>query len=86
MNSLANKSITSQVNIKRREIMAKKNKYPVEETSNADVIECVYCGHAFNGNKACNGDMDCSSVKCPECKKEMEVTMSIVYTCYPQKE
>jgi len=66
--------------------MARKEGYPVEETSNADVIECVFCGHTFNGHSACNADMDCSNVTCPECGKNMEVTMSIVYTCYPWKE
>ena len=49
-----------------------KKKYSIKETINYDVCECVYCGHIFNGREAMNGDMDKSSVECPNCEKEMK--------------
>jgi len=48
-----------------------KKKYSIKETINYDVCECVYCGHIFNGREAMNGDMDKSSVECPNCEKEI---------------
>lgn len=47
-----------------------------------DYCKCIYCGEEFDGSKACNYDMDADVVKCPECKKEMGVRMSIEFECY----
>lgn len=60
--------------------MARKIK---QETKHIDDCECVYCGHIFDGKDACNGDMDCSTVECPNCEKEMLVMLSIEYVCQP---
>lgn len=54
-----------------------------EETKRIDDCECVYCGHVFNGRNACNGDMDCKIVTCPKCKENMDVLISVEYTCQP---
>ncbi len=54
-----------------------------EETVRVDDCQCVYCGHIFNGRNACNADMDCQIVTCPNCEKEMEVSISVEYTCHP---
>lgn len=56
------------------------------ETKRIDDCECVYCGHIFDGRDACNADMDCSTVTCPNCSKEMLVLLSIEYTCLPCEE
>lgn len=53
------------------------------ETINIDNCECVYCGNIFDGRLACNGNMDECIVACPMCKKEMQVDLSIEYTCHP---
>lgn len=53
----------------------------MRETATVDNCQCVYCNHIFNGREACNGNMDCWSVKCPECEKEMYVALSIEYVC-----
>jgi NAD-dependent SIR2 family protein deacetylase len=58
-----------------------KKKYSIKETINYDVCECVYCGHIFNGREAMNGDMDKSSVECPNCEKEMNISISVQYVC-----
>lgn len=60
--------------------MARKIK---QETKHIDDCECVYCGHIFDGKDACNGDMDCGVVECPNCEKEMFVMLSIEYVCQP---
>lgn len=54
-----------------------------DETRCIDDCECIYCEHKFNGRNACNGDMDCQSVTCPKCGKEMYVSLSIEYLCTP---
>lgn len=54
-----------------------------DETTTVDDIECVYCGHIFNGNEACNYDLSCQSVECPECGKEMFISISPQFTCRP---
>lgn len=53
------------------------------ETKTIDDIECVYCGHKFDGSAACNYDMDCRTVDCPKCGKEMEVSISVEFLCHP---
>lgn len=63
--------------------MARKIK---QETKHIDVCECVYCGHVFDGKDACNADMDCDIVECPNCEKEMLVMLSIEYVCQPQED
>lgn len=55
----------------------------MKETTRVDACECIYCGHVFNGRRACNGDMDRNRVECPKCEKEMNVLLSIEYTCTP---
>ena len=60
-----------------------KKKLFSEETVMVDDCQCVYCGHIFDGRNACNADMDCKCVTCPKCKKEMEVYISVEYTCRP---
>jgi NAD-dependent SIR2 family protein deacetylase len=64
--------------------MAKKKLFS-EETKMIDSCQCVYCGHIFSGRNACNADMDRSLVKCPKCEKEMQVFLSIEYTCVPME-
>ena len=54
-----------------------------EETVQVDKCQCVYCGHKFGGRRACNDDMDCRTVECPKCEKEMNVFISVEYTCSP---
>lgn len=54
-----------------------------EETVQIDNCQCVYCGHKFGGRSACNADMDCTTVTCPKCEKEMNVFISVEYTCSP---
>ena len=68
--------------------MGKKKKlaFPTDQTIMIDECQCVYCGHRFDGRDACNGDMDCVSVICPECGKEMYVLLSIEYLCTPIEE
>jgi NAD-dependent SIR2 family protein deacetylase len=61
-------------------------KYPVEETENWDDCECVYCGNMFNGRNATNANMDCQSVICPKCGKQMYVGISVRYMCTPIEE
>lgn len=57
-----------------------------EETVMVDDCQCVYCGHVFGGRNACNADMDCHTIKCPKCEKDMNVMLSIEYTCTPMEE
>lgn len=64
--------------------MAKK-KYPLLETINVDSCECVYCGHVFNGNEATNGDLDCQSITCPKCEREMSVSIMATFRCTPME-
>lgn len=63
--------------------MAKKKKLFSEQTTRIDECQCVYCGHVFNGRNACNADMDRRFVTCPKCGEEMQVLLSIEYTCVP---
>jgi NAD-dependent SIR2 family protein deacetylase len=63
--------------------MARKKKLFSEETKRIDECQCIYCGHIFNGRNACNADMDRRFVDCPKCGKEMQVLLSIEYTCVP---
>lgn len=65
--------------------MAKKKLFS-EETKMIDSCQCVYCGHIFGGRRACNADMDCRSVTCPKCEKEMDVQISVEYTCSPSED
>ena len=51
----------------------------IKQTNSVDNIECPYCGHLFYGRNACNGDMDCHCVTCPECGKYMSISLSIEY-------
>lgn len=60
-----------------------KKKLFSEETTSIDNCQCVYCGHIFGGRRAANADMDCRSVICPKCDKEMNVLISVEYTCIP---
>ena len=60
-----------------------KRKFPVEETTCIDDCECIKCGHKFDGKKATNINLDCNSVTCPKCGTEMQVYMSVEYTCTP---
>lgn len=53
----------------------------VEETTNIDNCECVYCGHKFDGQSAINNNLDTGTVICPNCKNEMRVLLSVTYTC-----
>jgi hypothetical protein len=59
----------------------KKVVYPTDQTICIDDCECPYCGHKFNGSNACNANMDCQSVECPKCKREMDVSISVEYMC-----
>lgn len=54
-----------------------------DQTQTIDDCQCVYCGHKFDGRDACNANMDCDMVTCPKCGKEMNVFVSIEYTCMP---
>lgn len=58
-----------------------KNKYSTKQTKCIDDCICPYCGHKFDGSNACNGDMDCVVIQCPQCEREMEVSLSIEYMC-----
>jgi len=59
-----------------------REKYPVNQTRCIDDCICPHCGHKFDGQRAINGDMDCMiHVFCPECNKEMEVSISVEYMC-----
>lgn len=53
----------------------------MKQTRCIDDIECPYCHHKFDGERAINGDMDCMGVDvhCPECEKLMEVSISVEY-------
>ncbi|MNH66490.1 hypothetical protein D3C73_185210 [compost metagenome] len=62
--------------------MSKKKLFS-EETTMVDSCQCVYCGHVFNGRRACNADMDVRHITCPECEGEMDVMISVEYTCAP---
>lgn len=58
-----------------------EKKYPTDQTTCIDDIICPHCGHRFDGQRAINGDMDCmSEVHCPECRREMEISISVEYT------
>jgi ParB family chromosome partitioning protein len=50
-----------------------------KQTKCIDDIICPYCKHKFDGSDACNGDMDALTAICPECDKEMEVSISVEY-------
>jgi hypothetical protein len=63
-----------------------KKKLFSEETVRVDDCQCVYCGHIFHGRNACNANMDCRSVTCPKCNKDMNVFISVEYTCTPLEE
>jgi hypothetical protein len=65
--------------------MSKKKLFS-EETVRVDDCQCVYCGHIFNGRNACNANMDCLSVTCPKCEKDMRVFISVEYTCTPYED
>lgn len=56
------------------------------ETRRIDNCECPYCKHVFDGRDACNANMDCMTVVCPKCGKEMGVWLSVEYTCTPIEE
>ena len=58
-----------------------KQKFPTDQTKCIDDCICVYCGNKFDGNSACNANMDCTTIECPECGTEMEVSLSIEYMC-----
>jgi len=58
-----------------------KEKYPTDQTTCVDYCVCPYCGHQFDRVVACNGNMDCKLITCPECKKDMYVDLSIEYMC-----
>lgn len=58
-----------------------REKYPTDQTKHIDNCICPYCGYKFDGRDACNGDMDCSVITCPKCKKDMQVYLSIEYLC-----
>lgn len=51
-------------------------------TLRLDDCECIYCHHIWDGRKACNADMDTSTVTCPSCGRTMGVSLSVEYMCY----
>jgi len=53
-----------------------------ESTQRIDDCECIYCHYIFDGERACNGNMDAVIVECPKCGKEMGVCLSIEYLCH----
>ena len=57
------------------------SRFPTDETICIDNCICVYCGNKFDGQRACNSNMDCNIVICPKCNKEMYVSLSIEYVC-----
>lgn len=63
-----------------------KQKFPTDQTICIDDCQCVYCGNKFNGRDATNNNMDCNSVKCPECDRNMYVSLSIEYMCTEMEE
>ena len=52
----------------------------MKQTVCIDDIECPYCGCKFDGQKAINNNLDCMSVDCPECGREMDIMVSVEYT------
>jgi len=60
-----------------------KKKLFSEETTTIDNCQCVYCGHIFDGKRACNGNMDCKHVTCTKCAQENDIMISVEYTCVP---
>lgn len=61
----------------------KKKESEIEiNTVRVDECECVYCRYIWDGRKACNADMDTSTVTCPSCGRIMGVSLSVEYLCY----
>ncbi len=58
-----------------------KIKFPADQTICVDDCICVQCGNNFDGRTATDGDMDCLTVTCPKCHKEMYVSISVEYMC-----
>ncbi|MFA6831873.1 MAG: hypothetical protein WCR36_06350 [Bacteroidaceae bacterium] len=52
----------------------------LKQTVCVDDVICPYCGFKFDGRNATNADMDCQSVTCSKCGKEMDIMISVEYT------
>jgi hypothetical protein len=52
----------------------------IKQTTCVDNIICPYCRYKFDGTDVTNGDIDCTTVSCPKCNKEMEIMISVEYT------
>lgn len=77
---LTNSDLTTELNKREREVIENQI-YPIDQTKCIDYCICPYCGHKFDGETACNGNMDCKSVICPECEKDIHIDLSIEYMC-----
>jgi len=52
-----------------------------KQTKCIDYCICPYCGYKFDGNNALNANMDSTSTTCPDCSKDMSVSVSVEYMC-----
>ncbi len=59
----------------------KKNYSNVGQTKCIDDCICPYCGHKFDGQKACNYSMQPLNIECPACSKEMSIDISVEFIC-----
>ena len=57
-----------------------------DRTIRVDDIECIHCGHLFDGQGATNYSTESMVVKCPQCGGSMVVSQSIEYLATPEEE